>query len=85
MARLTATEVARHFSDILNRVAEGEEIEITRSGAPIAVLAPSRVRFVAAEQFRDLIASAPPVDARFADDLRELRDSIGAPESPWPS
>jgi prevent-host-death family protein len=85
MASLSATEVARHFSDILNRVAKGEEIEITRSGAPVAVLAPSRPHFLAAERFREVMESAPPVDARFADDLRELRDSVGPPESTWPS
>ena len=85
MTRLTATEVARRFSDVLTRVAEGEEIEITRSGAPVAVLAPPRPRFLSAERFRELIGSAPPVDAQFADDLHEIRESVGPPESVWPS
>ena len=42
MARLTATEVARRFSEILNRVADGEEIEVTRGGAPVAVITPPK-------------------------------------------
>jgi prevent-host-death family protein len=31
MATMTATEVARNFSDVLNRVAAGEEIEVVRN------------------------------------------------------
>lgn len=31
---MTATEAARSFSDVLNRVASGEVVEVTRSGAP---------------------------------------------------
>ena len=38
MARMTATEVARSFSSVLNRVAAGEEIEVTRSSALVAVI-----------------------------------------------
>ena len=85
MTRLTATEVARRFSDVLNRVAEGEEIEITRSGAPVAVLTPPRPNVLSAERFRELIASAPPVDARFAAELRRIRESAAPPEGVWPS
>ena len=32
VVRLGATEVSRHFSDVLNRVAAGEEIGIVRNG-----------------------------------------------------
>jgi len=76
VTRLTATEVARNFSDVLNRVATGEEIEVIRRGAPVAVIA----------RFRELMASAPPVDDDFAEDLRQIRRESGsAPENPWPS
>ncbi len=85
MVRLSATEVARRFSEVLNRVAAGEEIEVTRAGVPVAVLARPRVRLLSAEQFRELLASAPPVDEAFADDLRAIRKSIGPPESSWQS
>lgn len=83
--RLSATEVARSFSDVLNRVAAGEEIEITRSGAPVAVLAPPRARFLSAERFRKVLASAPPVDDRFVADLEQLRASVGPPGERWRS
>ena len=39
MTRMTATEAARSFSEVLNRVASGEVVEVTRSGAPVAVIA----------------------------------------------
>jgi prevent-host-death family protein len=82
---MTATEAARSFSDVLNRVAAGEEIEVTRSGAAVAVIAPPRARLLSAERFRTLIAAAPPVDADFADDVRALREELPAPDDPWAS
>lgn len=85
MARLTATEAARNFSDVLNRVAAGEEIEILRNDALVAVISPPRLRFASAERFRELLASAPPVDGAFADDLRAIRAAAGRPEDAWQS
>lgn len=35
---MTATEVARNFSDVLDAVANGDEITITRGNKPIAVM-----------------------------------------------
>ena len=85
MARMTATQAARSFSDVLNRVAAGEEIEVTRNGAPIAVIAPPRARRVSAERFRELVASAPRPDEDFANDVQALRDRVGPPADAWPS
>jgi prevent-host-death family protein len=82
---MTATEAARSFSDVLNRVAAGEEVEVTRSGAPVALIVPPRARLVSAERFRELMASAPCADEDFADDLRAVRRSAGPPGEPWPS
>lgn len=85
VARLTATEAARNFSEILNRATAGEEIEITRSGATVAVIGPPRARLLSAERFRELMRSAPPVDEEFVNDLREIRAGAGPVESSWPS
>jgi prevent-host-death family protein len=98
---MTATEAARAFSDVLNRVAAGEQIEVTRSGAPVAVITPPRVRLLSAERFHELIATAPAPDEEvaadlliaapptpdegFAADLRSLGDAVGPPEPSWPS
>jgi prevent-host-death family protein len=82
---MTATEAARSFSEVLNRVATGEEIELTRSGAPVAVIGPPRPRLVSATRFRELLASAPSPDADFAEDLGRVREAAGPPGDPWPS
>lgn len=85
MAKLSATEAARNFSDVLNRVAAGEELEIVRNGATVALLSPPKRRLLSAEAFRELMASAPPVDDAFVDDLRAIRSDAPTPESSWPS
>ena len=85
MAKLTATDAARNFSEVLNRVAAGEEVEIVRNGATVAVLGPPKRRLLSPEGFRDLMASAPPVDDAFAGDVRAIRSEAGPAESHWPS
>jgi prevent-host-death family protein len=82
---MTATDAARSFSDVLNRVAAGEEVVVTRSGAPVAVISPPKEQLVSAARFREILASAPPIDDEFAEDLRGLRESVGPPAEPWPS
>jgi antitoxin (DNA-binding transcriptional repressor) of toxin-antitoxin stability system len=85
MARMTATQAARSFSDVLNRVGAGEEVEVTRSGAPVAVIGPPKARTVSAERFRELIASAPAPDDAFAGDLRATRESARPLRESWRS
>lgn len=85
MPEITATEAARGFSEMLNRVAAGEEFEITRNGAPVAIVEPPTVPFLSAERFRDLIATAPRPDDGFAADVRALRAAAGPPRELWPS
>jgi prevent-host-death family protein len=87
VTKLTATEVAREFSAIVNRVGAGEEIEVTRNGTPVMQLCPVRKRQVlSARQWGEVMASLPPVDDDLAGDLEEARREIGDPsEDPWPS
>jgi len=40
VASVGAFEAKRHFSDLLDRVARGEKITITRHGVPAALLIP---------------------------------------------
>lgn len=82
---MTATEAARSFSELLNRVASGEEIEVTRSGAAVAVISPPKSRLISPDRFRELIATAPAPDAEFARDVRAARGSIAPPEDAWQS
>jgi prevent-host-death family protein len=82
---MTATEAARTFSDVLNRVAAGEEVEVTRSGAPVAVISPPRARLVSAARFSELLETAPSADENFGRDLKARRDDMGAARNPWAS
>jgi prevent-host-death family protein len=85
MTRLTATEVARRFSEVLNRIAQGEEIEVVRNGAPVALLTSPRSRLLPASRLHSLLRTLPAVDADFAGDVRRIRREAGVAESPWPS
>jgi len=86
MVRMSATEVARNFSAVINRVGAGEEIEIVRNGAPVAELRrPSRPRRLKGEEWRRFVGSLPVVDADFARDVEDARASIGSPVSKWPA
>ncbi|RJR41619.1 MAG: type II toxin-antitoxin system Phd/YefM family antitoxin [Deltaproteobacteria bacterium] len=40
MSQIGVSEAKTHFSQLLDRVAKGEEITITRYGVPVAVLGP---------------------------------------------
>jgi antitoxin (DNA-binding transcriptional repressor) of toxin-antitoxin stability system len=81
---MSATEVSRNFSAVINRVDAGEEIEIIRNGAPIAELRrPSRPRRLEGEEWRAFVESLPAVDESFARDVREARDQLGPPQDKW--
>lgn len=86
MVRLTATEVARQFSSVVNRVSDGEEIEVIRNGVPIVQMRPAlRGQLLSAVRWRELMDTAPPVDEDFERDVLEGRESIGPPSAAWPS
>jgi prevent-host-death family protein len=84
---MTATQAARSFSEVLTRVSQGDEVEVTRNGAIVAIITPPtrRRRFVPAGDFRVRIASLPPLDDEFVGDLETIRRESGIPESPWRS
>lgn len=86
--RITATQLARSLSDILNRVDyRGERFEIQRNGKTIAMLAPADPR--AERTLRDFIEdvmSRPSPDPSFADDLEAAHAEQPPAEFPeWPS
>lgn len=87
MLRMSATEAARSFSEVLTRVSQGERIEVTRNGATVAIIAPPprKKQFLSPAEFRELMDSLPPVDDDFVRDLEEIRRSVGPPRDPWQS
>lgn len=84
MAVISATEASRNFSALLNRVAAGEQIEITRAGATVATIARRRDQVLPGRKLVELLNLAPPADEDFANDVRQARASIGPESSPWP-
>lgn len=86
MTRLSATEVARNFSAVINRVGAGEEIEIVRNGATVAELRPpSRPRAISDAGWRRLTERLSTLDEDFARDVEEARKLAGPAVSKWPS
>jgi prevent-host-death family protein len=52
MAKVGAFEAKTRLSSLLDRVASGEEITITRHGEPVAVLVPAKKTAIAASVSR---------------------------------
>lgn len=86
MTRLSATEVAREFSAVVNRVGAGEEIDVVRNGVPVVQMRPvGPGRLVSAARWRELMDSAPRPDEDFAADVEAGRGAFGPPSGAWPS
>jgi prevent-host-death family protein len=84
--RITATELARNLSDVLNRVRyRGESFEIVRNGEIVAELRPCdhvRREYTFAEFRRDLGSRRLPVGLAAAiDDAKNALRPL--PELPW--
>ena len=62
MRVITATEASRRFSDLLDAVAAGEIITITRGNRPIAQIGPTHRR-TGADLRAALAGTMPPDDA----------------------
>lgn len=88
MIELSATEVARNFSAVLNRVVDGETIGIVRNGVVVAELRPpAPSASLSGERWNEMIATAPPVDDDFARDLEQIRreSELFEDRDPWQS
>jgi antitoxin (DNA-binding transcriptional repressor) of toxin-antitoxin stability system len=82
---ISATDAARTFSDLLNRVRYGgEAFVIERGGEPICEMAPvTQPRFTGAD-LKSLLSSLPRPDAGFWDAVKKAtRQATVIPKSPW--
>jgi prevent-host-death family protein len=70
---MTATEVARNFSSVLDAVANGETIIITRGGKRVAELSGTSAANGAA--VADIFRRHTP-DPRWADDIESVRELL---------
>ena len=85
MKELTATEVARRFSAVLDGAENGEAVAITRGGRRIAMLvpAPRANGAVLLEVFRRWDEQLP-ADERFESDVAAARDlPAELDDDPW--
>jgi len=83
---LTATQAARKFSEILNRVAyRGESFVIERNGHPICEISPARKpKKFTARDFVKMIQTVPRPDNQYFDDVEEIiRNRQPIAPSPW--
>lgn len=80
MDRVTVRELRNHGGEVLERVARGETLVVTRSGTPIAELRPLRKRPLSAEAVVERAKKLPYVDPA------QLRADIDAVIDPrlWP-
>jgi antitoxin (DNA-binding transcriptional repressor) of toxin-antitoxin stability system len=83
---ITATEAARNFSDLLNRVRyRGETFDILRGGEVVArISAPVERRRVTASDLVSALAAVTGADPEFASDLERIQaDQPSLPPDPW--
>ena len=86
--RITATELARSLSDVLNRVRyRGESFLVERNGEAVAALRPSGPSSTVT--LRDMVAHCGDLEAPgegFADDLEAVQSSQPITKAlEWPS
>ena len=90
LRRITVTEAARTFSDVVNKVYyRGESMSLTRGGKVVARLVPAgEASAPNARQFAEAWKALPHLSQEeadaFADDLAQARESLNrAPASKW--
>lgn len=82
---ISATEAARSFADLLDRVRfRGESFVIVRRGHPICRIAPVEEAQPTVADLARLLRSLPKRDAAFARDVREAaRKQPRLPRTAW--
>jgi antitoxin (DNA-binding transcriptional repressor) of toxin-antitoxin stability system len=78
--KITATELARNLSDILNRVRyKGESFEVVRGGETIAELKGTERRRFTVADFIEFWDNVPKPDPAFWDDVEEAHRAMNQP------
>jgi prevent-host-death family protein len=76
MAEVSIRDLRNHGGEVIDRVAGGERLTITRDGRPVAELRPLSRRLLSARVLRERWSRLPPVDlARFRADLDGVLDT----------
>ena len=86
--KITATEAARSFSDLLSRVRyAGESFLVVRNGEVMCRIEPAGdARRTTVGDLLDALENAPASDREFADDVEKAqKKQPRLPRSPWAS
>lgn len=82
LKQLSATEAARRFSEVLDRVEQrGESVVIVRHGRAVATIGPAGTG--TGKALKEVLRAHDP-DPDLADEVRELREFIGPAQDRWP-
>jgi prevent-host-death family protein len=88
VTRVTATEVARSFSDVLNRVRyRGEEFVVERGGEPVCRIVPVEVARprLTLRELAGVLATVPSPDEEYLDEVESMLAAQPlAPDPSWP-
>jgi len=77
---ITATELARGLSDILNRVKyKGESFRVVRNGEVVAVVEPAKKRTITWGEFADRYDRLPKPDPQFWEDVAAAHEEMNVP------
>jgi prevent-host-death family protein len=83
-SHISATEAARSFSDLLNRVLyRGEVFVVERGGQPVCRITPARPVKFTLRDLVHLLKTIPKPDPGYWDALEEINRNQPTPESPW--
>jgi antitoxin (DNA-binding transcriptional repressor) of toxin-antitoxin stability system len=84
---VSATQAARSFSELLDRVCyRGESFVIERGGELVCEMSRVKPPHFTGADFLSLVRSLPKPDPRFWDTVKEAtRQRRAVPESPWES
>ena len=83
---VSATEAARTFSDLLNRIRyRGEEFVVERAGEPVCRMSPAATsKRLTLKELAALLREIPQADEGYAADVRRIVRNHGRlPRSPW--
>lgn len=81
MKDVSATEAARHFSDLLDNVGKGESYVVHRKGRPVAEIVPARSQ-ANGDRVKELLRNYRP-DKAWVRELRELRARLNGGGAHW--
>jgi antitoxin (DNA-binding transcriptional repressor) of toxin-antitoxin stability system len=89
MTTITATQLAKKLSDILNRIRyRREEFVVERNGEAVAKLGPAEPAGITWRELLERYPDLPRPDDRFADDLEQIQTEMNrlpAQIREWPN